>query len=317
MSKMAHLGLIFPGQGSQYVGMGKLLCENFKEAKELFSIADDVLGYSITKICFEGPEDLLKLTENTQPALLTVSVAVYKVLTTLSEIKVNYMTGHSLGEYSALVASGAMRFEDAVKAVKIRGKLMQEAVPVGIGAMAAVLGLEDFEVEECCKEVDSSLGVVVPANFNAPGQVVISGHIKAINAVSEILKDKGAKKIIPLPVSAPFHSSLMESASLKMKDILDGIEVEFPKVKVISNVTAEPYKNADEIKKLLVMQIKSPVRWVDCVKCMIQNGVNEFLEIGAGKVLSGLVKRIAKDVKTVNLELPDEIKLFIKLFSER
>lgn len=314
MTKLANVGLIFPGQGSQYVGMGKLLFEQYQEAREVFKAADDALGYSISKLCFEGPEEKLKLTENTQPALLTVSYAVYKVLYNKTGIEARFMTGHSLGEYSALVSAKSIKFEDAVVIVHKRGKFMQEAVPVGTGGMLAVIGLEDYEVEDACKEVDSGLGVVTPANFNSPGQVVVSGDNKALSAVSELLKEKGAKKIIPLPVSAPFHSPLMASAADKLSGIIENVKIELPDAQVVSNVTAEPYKTVEEIKQLLVQQVKAPVRWVDCVKYMISQGVNEFIELGAGKVLAGLVKRIDRNVKTVNIELPEEIELFAKLY---
>lgn len=314
MAKLANVGLIFPGQGSQYVGMGKLLFEQYREAREVFKAADDALGYSISKLCFEGPEEKLKLTENTQPALLTVSYAVYTVLFNKTGIEAKFMTGHSLGEYSALVSAKSIKFEDAVTIVHKRGKFMQEAVPVGTGGMLAVIGLEDYEVEDACKEIDSSLGIVTPANYNSPGQVVVSGDAKAISAVATVLKEKGAKKIVPLPVSAPFHSPLMTSAADKLSGIIENVKIELPNAQVVSNVTAEPYKTVEEIKQLLVQQVKAPVRWVDCVKYMISQGVNEFIELGAGKVLTGLVKRIDRNVKTVNIELPEEIELFAKLF---
>jgi len=314
MVKLANIGLVFPGQGSQYVGMGKKLFEQYKEARELFEVADDTLGYSITKLCFNGPEDVLKLTENTQPALLTVSCAVYKVLYNKTGIEANFMTGHSLGEYSALVAAGSIKFEDAVRIVHKRGKFMQEAVPVGTGGMLAVIGLEDYEIEEACKEVDAALGIVTPANYNSFGQVVVSGNTEALSAVTPILKEKGAKKILPLPVSAPFHSPLMAKAADRLAEVLENVKIELPKAQVISNVTAEPYKTVEEIRELLVKQVKAPVRWVECVKYMWAQGVNEFVELGAGKVLSGLIKRIERDAKTVNIELPEEIELFAKLF---
>lgn len=314
MTRFATVGLVFPGQGSQYMGMGKKLYEQYKEAKEIFEKADDALGYSISKICFEGPEELLRLTENTQPALLTVSYAVYRILSHRISINAQFMTGHSLGEYSALVAAESIKFEDAVVAVHKRGKFMQEAVPLGEGGMLAVLGMEDFEVEEACKEVDPLLGVVTPANYNSPGQIVVSGNTKALESLISILKDKGAKKVVPLPVSAPFHSPLMAEAAERLAEVLSKIEIKEPKVKVLSNVTAEPYNSAEEVRSLLVSQVKSPVRWVDCIKFMTSKGVNEFIEIGAGKVLSGLIKRIDKEVKTVNIEHPEEIELFLKLY---
>lgn len=218
MAKEAKIALIFPGQGSQYVGMGKAIYDIFVEAKEIFERADNALGFHLSKICFEGPESELKLTQNTQPAILTVSIAIFEVFKKfVPQIKPLFVSGHSLGEYSALVSAGAISFEDAVRIVHLRGKFMQNAVPVGEGTMYAVLGLEDFEVEDACNEVDKSLGVVEPANFNSPGQVVISGSIKAVNACIEILKERGAKRLVQLPVSAPFHSSLMSKASEELK----------------------------------------------------------------------------------------------------
>jgi [acyl-carrier-protein] S-malonyltransferase len=314
MDRIAKLGFIFPGQGSQYLGMGKLLNEKYSEANHVFSEADDVLGYSLSTICFEGPEDILKLTANTQPAILAVSVAAFRVLNKLVEVKADFLSGHSLGEYSALVADGCITFRDAVKLVHLRGKFMQEAVPVGEGAMAAVLGLQDHEVEEICVKVSLSRGHVSPANFNSPGQVVISGNVGAVNLAMELLKDKGAKKIVSLPVSAPFHSALMEPAAAKLREVLESIAINEPNGMVVSNVTGEPYRNSADVKNLMVQQVMKPVRWTDCVRYMIQHGVNEFIEIGPGKVLSGLTKRIDKNAKTVNIESPDELELFAKLY---
>lgn len=317
MAKEAKIALIFPGQGSQYVGMGKAIYDIFVEAKEIFERADNALGFHLSKICFEGPESELKLTQNTQPAILTVSIAIFEVFKKfVPQIKPLFVSGHSLGEYSALVSAGAISFEDTVRIVHLRGKFMQNAVPVGEGTMYAVLGLEDFEVEDACNEVDKSLGVVEPANFNSPGQVVISGSIKAVNACIEILKERGAKRLVQLPVSAPFHSSLMSKASEELKKVLEEIPINMPIYPAVSNVTGKVYESIENIRSLLVEQVKSPVRWTDCVRYMISNGVNEFVEIGPNKVLTNLVKRINKDVKSVGIETIDEVMLFAKLYNE-
>ena len=297
---MKPIAFIFPGQGSQYVGMGKELFENFSVAKKVFEEADDALHLSISALCFKGPEETLKLTENTQPAVLTTSIAAFKVLQEEKGITPQFTAGHSLGEYSALVVSGALTFSEAVKMVRLRGKFMQEAVPVGEGAMAAVLGMERERVEKLCEEI--SYGeVLTPANFNCPGQIVIAGHSKAVERAIERIKQEG-KKAVLLPVSAPFHSPLMKPAGERLEKALEEISVSDLKVPVVTNVEAEVNTSKDRVKGLLVAQVSSPVRWEESMRKMIEKGIEHLFEIGPGKVLSGLMKRIDSRVETKNLE---------------
>jgi [acyl-carrier-protein] S-malonyltransferase len=297
---MKPIAFIFPGQGSQYVGMGKELYENFSVAKKIFEEADDTLHLSISGLCFNGPEEALKLTENTQPALLTTSIATLKVLQAEKGLIPQFTAGHSLGEYSALVGSGAFTFAEAVKIVRLRGKFMQEAVPVGEGAMAAVLGMEREQVEKICEEVSSG-EVLTPANFNCPGQIVIAGHAKAVERAIERVKKDG-KKAVPLPVSAPFHSPLMKPAGERLEKALEEISVSNLRIPVVTNVEAEVNTSKDRVKGLLVAQVSSPVRWEESMRKMIGKGIEQVLEIGPGKVLSGLMKRIDNRIETGNLE---------------
>jgi len=297
---MKPTAFIFPGQGSQYVGMGKELFENFSVAKRVFEEADDTLHFSVSALCFSGPEDVLKLTENTQPAILTTSVGALRVLEAEKGMIPQFTAGHSLGEYSALVASGALSFPEAVKTVRLRGKFMQEAVPVGEGAMAAVLGMEREQIEELC-EACSSGEVLAPANFNCPGQIVIAGHSKAVERAIERIKQEG-KKAVLLPVSAPFHSPLMKPAGDRLGKALEEISVRDLKIPVVTNVEAEVNQSKDRVKGLLVAQVSSPVRWEESMRKMIEKGVEQVLEVGPGKVLSGLMKRIDNRIETKNLE---------------
>lgn len=277
---------VFPGQGSQFVGMGKGLAEKYLDQ------ANEILGFDLKKIVLEGPEEELKRTEIQQPAIFTISVAALDRLATRDSRPATVVAGHSLGEYSALYAAGSISFEDGVKIVHLRGKFMQEAVPTGEGAMAALLGGEREAIIQICAEV----GNVWPANFNCPGQIVISGKKEAVETAGEKLKAAGVKKIIPLAVSAPFHCPLMQPAADKLKAELDKIEIKDAKIPVIANVTASPVTGGEEIRNLLVKQVTSPVLWEDSVRKMIADGVTRFIEVGPGKVLCGLIKKIDPSV---------------------
>ena len=292
---------VFPGQGSQKVGMLQDLYNAYPIVKQRFEEADEALGYSISKLCFEGPDTELVKTANTQPAILTASVACYEVLKEQG-FTPDIVGGHSLGEYSALVAAGVLNFKDAVYVVHKRGEYMQEAVPLGKGSMAAILALPREQVVEICKEVNDSVGSVQAVNFNCPGQIVIAGETAAVETAAEKMKEAGAKRAVMLPVSAPFHSRLMEPAALRLKEELDKIQVSDAQIPVVANVTGKILTNANDIKESLVTQAANPVLWEDCVAEMINFGVTRFVEVGPGKVLTGFTKKINKDMELANVE---------------
>jgi [acyl-carrier-protein] S-malonyltransferase len=301
--------LLFPGQGSQRVGMGRDLAIEFPTARRTYEEADDALGFAISKLCWEGPEDDLTLTQNTQPAILTTSVAVFRVLEERG-LTFDIVAGHSLGEWSALVAAGALSLRDAVKLTHLRGQFMQEAVPVGIGAMAAIMGVPLDKLREVCAKASAPGEPVEPANLNGGGQIVISGHTSAVDRAIPEAKAAGAKIAKKLSVSAPFHCSLMQPAQQRLSVAISDIVFNAPRVPVVANVTAAPTSDAAMIKDLLVKQVTAPVRWEESIQAIAKLGVTKAYELGSGAVLKGLVKRIAETIDVTTIGEPHEVAAF-------
>ena len=299
------IAFVFPGQGAQKVGMGKSLVDTFDICRDAFAEADAALGEPLSALCFEGPDDRLMLTENTQPAILAMSTAVARLVKSRG-IDAAFAAGHSLGEYSAHVAAGTLSFADALRIVRRRGQYMQEAVPVGEGAMAAILGLDAEAVARACDEAAQGQ-IVTPANLNAPGQVVIAGHTAAVARAGERAKAAGAKRVIALSVSAPFHCPLMKPAEERLAPELRALDANAPGIPVIANVDAEPKRSAAEAIDALVRQVSSPVRWEDVVKRLVAEGVTTCIELGPGSVLAGLIKKIDRTIKVFSVEKPDDL----------
>ncbi|NTU26495.1 ACP S-malonyltransferase [Bacillus tequilensis] len=312
---MSKIAFLFPGQGSQFIGMGKELYEQVPAAKRLFDEADETLETKLSSLIFEGDAEELTLTYNAQPALLTTSIAVLEKFKE-SGITPDFTAGHSLGEYSALVASGALSFKDAVYTVRKRGEFMNEAVPAGEGAMAAILGMDAEALKQVTDKVTEEGHLVQLANLNCPGQIVISGTAKGVELASEQAKEHGAKRAIPLDVSGPFHSELMKPAAEKLKEVLDSCDVKDADVPVISNVSADVMTDKADIKEKLIEQLYSPVRFEESINKLIAEGVTTFIEIGPGKVLSGLVKKVNRRLKTIAVSDPETIELAIQTLKE-
>ncbi|HEX3109563.1 MAG TPA: ACP S-malonyltransferase [Thermoanaerobaculia bacterium] len=311
-----HTAFVFPGQGSQYAGMGKDVAEKYPVARRVFDDIDAALGFSISQLCFEGPDDQLKLTENTQPAILAVSAAIHAVLEDLGATRRDIVAGHSLGEYSAIVSVGGLTPAEAAKIVHLRGKFMQEAVPVGSGAMAALIGPSVEDARAICEEAAQG-DVVSVANINAPGQIVIAGTKAGIDRAIDVAKKRGVRRALPLPVSAPFHCDLMKPAEERLKPILDDAPFKDLWCSLVSNVDASPIGTATAVRNALVRQVVSPVRWVESVQKMISMGVQRFVEIGPKNVLAGLIGRIDPNVEVLNVSDVPSIEALVEKTAEK
>ena len=306
-----HTAFVFPGQGSQYAGMGRDVAEKYPAARKVFDDIDAALGFSISQLCFDGPEDQLKLTENTQPAILAVSSALHAVLEERGATRRDLVAGHSLGEYSAIVSVGGLTPADAAKIVRARGRFMQEAVPVGTGGMAALIGPSVEEAQAICEEAAQG-DVVSVANINAPGQIVIAGTKSGIERAIDVAKKRGVRRALPLPVSAPFHCELMKPAADRLEPILDDANFKDLWFSLVSNVDASPIGTSTAVRNALLRQVASPVRWVESVQKMIGMGVKRFVEIGPGTVLTGLIKRIDGNVETINVSDVPTLEAFLE-----
>jgi [acyl-carrier-protein] S-malonyltransferase len=302
------IAFIFPGQGAQKVGMGRSLADQYGVCRETFREADDALGAPLSRLCFEGPEEQLVLTENAQPAILAVSVAAWRLLDA-EGVRAVFAAGHSLGEYSAHVAAGTLSFADALRTVRVRGRYMQESVPVGEGAMAAILGLDEEGVSAACADAvrEQPGRVVTPANLNAPGQIVIAGHADAVGRAGELARTRGARRIIPLNVSAPFHSPLMKPAEDRLAADLRALDARDPGIPVVANVDGEPKRDAAAAIDALIRQVSAPVRWEAVVRRLVAEGARQFVELGPGTVLAGLVKKIDRSVTVMSIEDGDGV----------
>ena len=303
---------VFPGQGSQYSGMGKELADNFPAAREVFDQADEALGFKLSQLCFNGSSDKLALTENTQPAVLTTSIAIFRELERREKVP-DFMAGHSLGEYSALVAAGALDFRDAVQIVRQRGCFMQEAVGFGEGSMAVILGMAAAEVDAICREAADE-DVVSIANVNSPNQIVIAGHRKAVDRAVKRVRGRGAKRVLPLAVSAPFHCQLMKPAEARLAEMIGPVAFRDLRIPIVNNVKAEKVTRGEEARRGLITQVSSVVLWNECVEELVRLGVSVFVEVGPGRVLTGLIRRIAPGAQAISVGSREELENYVRLF---